>query len=140
AGANPPSNFHPPPGAGRAPVSTRLEFPGVPMRLVTFRAHPAAAARSGASAEGYVIDSASSGQAGGVASPDDMSAFIDLGPVAVAQASKSMESYRGAWPVGAASPQENVKSSAPIPRPRKNIFGIGSNYVEHVAESSRTLD
>ena len=29
---------------------------------------------------------------------------------------------------------------APIPRPRKNIFGIGLNYVEHVAESARTLD
>ncbi len=29
---------------------------------------------------------------------------------------------------------------APIPRPRKNIFGIGLNYVEHVEESSRSLD
>ncbi|MES2486201.1 MAG: fumarylacetoacetate hydrolase family protein, partial [Bacteroidota bacterium] len=28
----------------------------------------------------------------------------------------------------------------PIPRPRKNIFGIGLNYTEHVAESARTLD
>src|SRR5690606_9239279 len=26
------------------------------------------------------------------------------------------------------------------PRPRKNIFGIGLNYTEHVAESARTLD
>ena len=39
-----------------------------------------------------------------------------------------------------ALPQENVKLLAPIPRPRKNIFGIGLNYVEHVEESSRTLD
>ena len=98
------------------------------MRLVTFRAHPTAAARLGALAEGYVIDLALLGQAGGVALPDDMLAFIDLGPVAVAQASKLMESYRGAWPVGTALPQENVKLLAPIPRPRKNIFGIGLNY------------
>ena len=35
------------------------------MRLVTFRAHPAAAARLGALAEGYVIDLALLGQAGG---------------------------------------------------------------------------
>ena len=42
--------------------------------------------------------------------------------------------------MGAALPQENVKLLAPIPRPRKNIFGIGLNYVEHVEESSRTLD
>ena len=44
------------------------------------------------------------------------------------------------WPVGAALPLANVKLLAPIPRPRKNIFGIGLNYVEHVAESSRALD
>jgi 2-keto-4-pentenoate hydratase/2-oxohepta-3-ene-1,7-dioic acid hydratase in catechol pathway len=37
-------------------------------------------------------------------------------------------------------PLANVKLLAPIPRPRKNIFGIGLNYVEHVAESSRSLD
>lgn len=29
---------------------------------------------------------------------------------------------------------------APIPRPRKNIFGIGLNYVEHVEESAKSLD
>ncbi|RZJ34307.1 MAG: FAA hydrolase family protein [Flavobacterium sp.] len=29
---------------------------------------------------------------------------------------------------------------APIPRPRKNIIGIGLNYTEHVAESARSLD
>jgi 2-keto-4-pentenoate hydratase/2-oxohepta-3-ene-1,7-dioic acid hydratase in catechol pathway len=35
---------------------------------------------------------------------------------------------------------KDVKLLAPIPRPRKNIIGIGLNYTEHVAESSRTLD
>ena len=39
-----------------------------------------------------------------------------------------------------ATPASNVRLLAPIPRPRKNIFGIGLNYVEHVAESARTLD
>jgi 2-keto-4-pentenoate hydratase/2-oxohepta-3-ene-1,7-dioic acid hydratase in catechol pathway len=29
---------------------------------------------------------------------------------------------------------------APIPKPRKNIIGIGLNYTEHVAESARGLD
>ena len=78
--------------------------------------------------------------AGGVALPDDMLSFIDLGPAALAQAARLLEQFRGTWPVGAALPQENVKLLAPIPRPRKNIFGIGLNYVEHVEESSRTLD
>ncbi len=42
--------------------------------------------------------------------------------------------------MGATLPLANVRLLAPIPRPRKNIFGIGLNYVEHVAESSRALD
>ena len=75
-----------------------------------------------------------------MALPDDMLSFIDLGPAALAQAARLLEQFRGTWPVGAALPQENVKLLAPIPRPRKNIFGIGLNYVEHVEESSRTLD
>lgn len=33
-----------------------------------------------------------------------------------------------------------IQITAPIPKPRKNIIGIGLNYTEHVAESSRTLD
>lgn len=33
-----------------------------------------------------------------------------------------------------------VKILAPIPRPIKNIWGIGLNYTEHVAESARSLD
>ena len=33
-----------------------------------------------------------------------------------------------------------IQLVAPIPKPRKNIIGIGLNYTEHVAESARTLD
>ena len=110
------------------------------MRLVTFRAHPTAAGRLGALAEGYVVDLGLLGEEAGVPLPSDMLEFIDLGPVAVQQAKSLLEEFAGDWPVGTAIPQENVKLLAPIPRPRKNIFGIGLNYVEHVAESSRTLD
>jgi len=35
---------------------------------------------------------------------------------------------------------KEVTLLAPIPKPRKNIIGIGLNYTEHVAESARTLD
>jgi len=35
---------------------------------------------------------------------------------------------------------DDVTFLAPIPKPRKNIIGIGLNYTEHVAESARTLD
>lgn len=37
-------------------------------------------------------------------------------------------------------PATGIRILAPIPRPRKNIFGIGLNYTEHVAESARSLD
>ena len=110
------------------------------MRLVTYRAHPEAAARLGALCEGYVVDLGLLGANAGVDLPSDMLSFIDLGPMAVKQAQQLLDRYAGNWPVGTAVPQENVKLLAPIPRPRKNIFGIGLNYVEHVAESSRTLD
>ena len=110
------------------------------MRLVTYRAHPEAAARLGALCEGYVVDLGLLGANAGVDLPSDMLSFIDLGPMAVKQAQQLLDRYAGSWPVGTAVPQENVKLLAPIPRPRKNIFGIGLNYVEHVAESSRTLD
>lgn len=33
-----------------------------------------------------------------------------------------------------------IQITSPIPKPRKNIIGIGLNYTEHVAESARTLD
>ena len=66
--------------------------------------------------------------------------FIDLGPPALAALKKILSEGKDNWPVGAALPLANVRLLAPIPRPRKNIFGIGLNYVEHVAESSRALD
>jgi 2-keto-4-pentenoate hydratase/2-oxohepta-3-ene-1,7-dioic acid hydratase in catechol pathway len=34
----------------------------------------------------------------------------------------------------------DVELLAPIPRPRKNIFGVGLNYASHVDEASRSLD
>lgn len=110
------------------------------MRLVTFRAEVCAAARLGALAGNSVVDLALLAAGGGHALPSNMQEFIELGPQAVQWASRLMESFNGAWPMGTALPLANVKLLAPIPRPRKNIFGIGLNYLEHVAESSRTLD
>jgi 2-keto-4-pentenoate hydratase/2-oxohepta-3-ene-1,7-dioic acid hydratase in catechol pathway len=72
--------------------------------------------------------------------PSSMLDFIDLGPSAIAGLRDILDEHRSRWPVGAALPLANVRLLAPIPRPRKNIFGIGLNYVEHVAESARTLD
>ncbi len=110
------------------------------MQLVTYRSHPAAAARLGAIVADMVVDVERLGAACGVALPADMLEFIDLGPAAVARLKRAIEASREDWPVGTAIPASDVKLLAPIQRPRKNLFGIGLNYVEHVAESSRTLD
>lgn len=110
------------------------------MKLVTYRANVSAAARLGAIVDDLVIDLQQLGLHTGEALPDNMLDFIDLGPSALTTTAALLERYRGQWPVGVARPLTNVKLLAPIPRPRKNIFGIGLNYVEHVEESSRTLD
>ncbi|MET4575342.1 fumarylacetoacetate hydrolase family protein [Ottowia thiooxydans] len=110
------------------------------MRLVTFRANVSASARLGAIVDDLVVDLQRLGAHAGQAIPADILDFIDLGPHAVASTTALLEAHRGKWPLGTALPLVNVKLLAPIPRPRKNIFGIGLNYVEHVEESSRTLD
>lgn len=108
------------------------------MRLATYRLHPEAEARLGAITDDYVIDLAKLGAARGVPLPSTMLGFIDLGFAAVYTVETLIKD--GDYPLGTALPLGNVKLLAPIPRPRKNIFGIGLNYTEHVAESARALD
>ncbi len=110
------------------------------MRLVTYRANVEAEARLGALSGNLVVDLARLGAANGVALPATMLAFIDLGPQAVTIASGLVDAANGLFPLGVAVPAGNVTLLAPIPRPRKNIFGIGLNYTEHVAESAKSLD
>ncbi len=110
------------------------------MRLVTYRATIEAAARLGVIEDDLLVDVESIGEGVSVALPSTMLDFIDLGPPALSALRGALDEFRNRWPVGSALPLANVKLLAPIPRPRKNIFGIGLNYVEHVAESSRALD
>jgi 2-keto-4-pentenoate hydratase/2-oxohepta-3-ene-1,7-dioic acid hydratase in catechol pathway len=110
------------------------------MKLVTFRAHAAASGRLGLLHDGLVVDAERLGLAVGQAFPSTMLDLIDAGPDALAALGRALEETEGTRPMGVAQPEENVRLLAPIPRPRKNIFGIGLNYVEHVEESARTLD
>lgn len=110
------------------------------MRLITYRSDVTAAARLGAIVDHQVVDLARLAEERGQYLPDNMLDFIDLGPQGVRAGTELLNVYQGQFPAGTAWPVQNVKILAPIPRPRKNIFGIGLNYVEHVAESSRTLD
>ena len=109
------------------------------MRFVTYRSGREAA-RLGLQHDGLVIDVARFGANVGLPLPDTMLGFIDLGPIAIAALKTKLDQAGAGNFVGASYPSGNVTLLAPIPRPRKNIFGIGLNYTEHVAESARALD
>ncbi len=110
------------------------------MRLVTYRASVEDAAQLGVIEDQMVVDVARLGAACGVELPNSMLDFIDLSSPGIEVLKELLEAKRSRWPAGTAWALDDVKLLAPIPRPRKNIFGIGLNYVEHVEESSRTLD
>ena len=109
------------------------------MKLITFQ-NRKLQTRLGALVDGLAIDIERLGAAAGVALPDNMLDFIDAAPASLERTRELLAKFADSWPVGVATPASNVRLLAPIPRPRKNIFGIGLNYVEHVAESARTLD
>ena len=111
------------------------------MKLVTF-CHKDGTHRLGALINQQVVDLSLLSEAddGGWVLPQTMLEFIDEAPHSQTAAEALLAKYKGNYPSGTAYPVENVKLLAPIPRPRKNIFGIGLNYAPHVEESSRTLD
>jgi 2-keto-4-pentenoate hydratase/2-oxohepta-3-ene-1,7-dioic acid hydratase in catechol pathway len=110
------------------------------MKLVTFRASVEAQARLGVLLGDLVVDVAALGEAFGENMPSSMLGLIDAGRPGLAALAAILEEAGEIPPIGTATAQANVTLLAPIPRPRKNIFGIGLNYLEHVAESAAALD
>src|SRR3546814_8976662 len=109
------------------------------MRFVTYRTVETEP-RLGLVHDDLVIDVEVFGDAIGHDLPSTMLDFIDLGPIAVRFLHDAVAKATPADLVGTSLPTDNVTLLAPIPRPRKNIFGIGLHYTEHVAESARSLD
>ena len=110
------------------------------MKLVTYRTDIEAPARLGVIEDGIVVDVAGFGEAIGLDLPHRMLDFIDLGPVATRHLSSALHEADGDWGNALALPLPTVTLLAPIPRPRKNVFGIGLNYLDHVTESAKALD
>jgi len=111
------------------------------MKLVTYQDRAREGqARAGVLVDGMVVDIERLGALRDMSLPSTMLGLIDAGPAALDLLRRLIAAHRDVWPVGAATSISNVRLLAPIPRPRKNIFGIGLNYVDHVAESSRSLD
>lgn len=110
------------------------------MKLATYRASVEAAAKLGVLVDDLVVDVQALAASFGEAFPATMLGLIDLGRPGLAALRDCLDEVDGHFPAGTATALANVKLLAPIPRPRKNIFGIGLNYVEHVAESAQSLD
>jgi 2-keto-4-pentenoate hydratase/2-oxohepta-3-ene-1,7-dioic acid hydratase in catechol pathway len=98
------------------------------MRLVTFVPKKGAAPRVGVLHGGnHVIDLAQAAKKPPF-DPHDMISLVAAGSKGLAWAKKAAAQARNPLPLG------KVKLLAPIPRPRKNLFCVGWNYVEHFEE------
>jgi 2,4-didehydro-3-deoxy-L-rhamnonate hydrolase len=98
------------------------------MRLVTFS--DGSGGRLGAMiGDDKILDLAAAADV-----PGDMLGFLDAGRPAWDRARAAVDKAReGAGLIE----RSRVKLLAPIPRPRKNVFALGLNYSEHVAEGAR---
>ncbi len=110
------------------------------MKLVTYRASVDDEARLGVLHGDLIVDAEALGAAYGEDIPDTMLGLIDSGRPGVAALKTLMDAIGDMPPIHTSVPMSNTKLCAPIPRPRKNIWGVGLNYTEHVAESARALD
>ena len=109
------------------------------MKLVTYKINNTPP-RLGFVEENMIIDAEKLGQVKNSPLPATMLDFIDLGMEGINQAVRLINSATKEELLDCSVPMANATLLAPIPKPRKNIFGIGLNYTEHVAESARTLD
>lgn len=110
------------------------------MKLVTYRATVESEARLGVLHGDLIVDVEALGAEYGEEMPDTMLELIDAGKPALALLQQMVDEMGDLPPLHTSVPLSNATLCAPIPRPRKNIWGIGLNYTEHVAESARTLD
>ena len=87
-----------------------------------------------------VIDMEDFGEISNFPLPDNMLDLIDMGIEIVEELNDMIAETEPSFFEEIAYEINEVTFLAPIPKPRKNIIGIGLNYTEHVAESARTLD
>lgn len=109
------------------------------MKLVTYT-HQNEESRLGFLFNDLVIDMEDFGEVANFPLPDDMLDLIDMGVEVIDEINDLIADTPEEFITKIGVPFEEVTLLAPIPRPRKNIIGIGLNYTEHVAESARTLD
>lgn len=72
--------------------------------------------------------------------PSTILELIDMGFEVIAEINSLLEDISESELNEISYNLDEIQILAPIPKPRKNIIGIGLNYTEHVTESARTLD
>ncbi|CAM5285793.1 hypothetical protein SAVIM40S_01375 [Streptomyces avidinii] len=109
------------------------------MRLLTFTHSPDdTTERLGVETDGLVLDLAVLADRAGVRLPHDLLSFVQAGPAALEAARSLLAADPAGRPAEAVHRLDAVTLCAPL-RPGK-IIGVGLNYIEHVEESSRSLD
>ena len=106
------------------------------MKLVTFSESARGPSRTGViGVDGGVIDIARAAKSAKVALPFDANCMIAL----VTGGSKSLTAIKQAIAKIKSSHHQlaKVKLHAPIPRPRKNVFCVGWNYLDHFNEGAK---
>ena len=109
------------------------------MKLLTYKTQDTEP-RLGFIHNNQVIDMEDFGEINNFPLPSTMLELIDLGFELVEELNDMIADTEAELFEEIAYDLDEVTFLAPIPKPRKNIIGIGLNYTEHVAESARTLD
>lgn len=87
-------------------------------------------------ADGRLLDLAAAAASHPVLSSGCMQTLIDAGPEALAAARALVDEATAGGHAQAVLPRD-ARLLAPLPRPRKNVFCVGRNYAEHIAEGAR---
>lgn len=109
------------------------------MKLLTYKTKDSEP-RLGFIYNNQVIDMEDFGEISNFPLPTSMLELIDMGYELVEELNDMISDTEQGLLDEIAYEMDEVTFLAPIPKPRKNIIGIGLNYTEHVAESARTLD
>jgi 2-keto-4-pentenoate hydratase/2-oxohepta-3-ene-1,7-dioic acid hydratase in catechol pathway len=109
------------------------------MKLLTYT-YENSAARLGFLHNNLVIDMEDFGEISNFPLPTTMLDLIDMGFEIIEEITELVRETPASELEEISYELNDVQLLAPIPKLRKNIFGIGLNYTEHVAESARTLD
>jgi|SRR6218665_3652293 len=110
------------------------------MKLLTYKTNDSEEQRLGFIHNNQVIDMEDFGEISNFPLPSSMLELIDMGFELVEELNDMLADTETAFLTEIAYGLDEIVFCAPIPKPRKNIIGIGLNYTEHVAESARTLD